>query len=350
MNFRRLGRTDITVSEICLGTMTFGQQNSEADGHAQLDMALDHGVNFIDTAELYAIPRRPETQGRTEEIIGGWLDKRGGRDRLVISSKVVGRSEHHWFRDDRSPTRLTRAQINEALDKSLKRLRTDYIDLYHVHWADRQTTGLGPNPMIWKEPQRFADETPIEDTLDALGDLVKAGKVRHIALSNETAWGTMRYLALSERHGLPRIQAIQNAYSLVNRTFETNLAEIADREDVRLLAYSPLAQGFLTGKYRDGARPPGARLTLFDEMDRYRKPGAAQVIGIYLDLAAEAGVDPAQMAIAFVLSRPFVTAAIVGATNLDQLKTDLAARDLVLDAGLLARIDEIHRLNANPCP
>ncbi len=350
MHFRRLGRTDLMVSETCLGTMTFGEQNSEADGHAQLDMALDHGVNFIDTAELYAIPRRPETQGRTEEIIGSWLNQRGNRDRLVISSKVVGRSEHQWFRDGQSPTRLTRAQIDEALEKSLKRLRTDYIDLYHVHWADRQTTGMGPNPMIWTAPQRFADETPVDETLSALGDLVNAGKIRHIALSNETAWGTMRYLALSEARNLPRVQAILNAYSLVNRTFETNLAEIAEREDVGLLAYSPLAQGFLTGKYRKGARPAGSRLALFDEMARYRKPGAAPVIDMYLDLAAEAGLDPAQMAIAFVLSRPFVTAALLGATDLNQLRTDLAARDLALDADLLARIDEIHRLNANPCP
>lgn len=351
MDYRRLGRTDLDVSVICLGTMTWGEQNTEAEGHAQMDYAVEQGVNFFDTAELYAIPPRPETQGATERIIGSWFKARGNRDKIILASKVCGRGGNTWFRDDKSPTRLTRKQINEAVEKSLKRLQTDYIDLYQIHFPER--------PMPWgSNPTRFGaaayekaeDETSIPEQLDAFAELVKAGKIRHLGLSNESAWGTMRFVTDSERRGTPRVQSIQNAYNLLNRTFETNLAEIALHEQVGLLAYSPLAQGYLTGKYLDGARPAGARTTLFNRGQRYEGPGAEEATRRYLAVAREAGLDPAQMALAFVNSRPFVTANIIGATSMEQLKTDIGSIDLKLSADVEAQIDAVHQLVGNPCP
>lgn len=350
MDYRPLGRTGLNVSSLCLGTMTWGEQNTEAEGHAQMDLALDRGVNFFDTAELYPIPRNPETQGRTERIIGTWMKERGTRDKIVLATKVVGRSDATWFRKDGSESRLTRAQIEEAIDQSLRNLQTDYVDLYQVHWPDRNTTGFGANPTRWNDPEPAEDENSIESTLEVLNDLVKAGKVRHVGISNESAWGTMTYLKASEMRGLPRVASIQNAYSLVNRTFETALAEVAIREDVGLLAYSALAQGYLTGKYRDGALPQGARKTLFNMMQRYERPGAMEAINDYVDLAKDAGLDPAMMAIAFAQSRSFVTSVILGATRREQLEVDLDAADLTLSEDVLKRIDEIHQLRGNPCP
>ncbi len=351
MDYRRLGRTDLKVSVICLGTMTWGEQNTESEGHAQMDYAVEQGVNFFDTAELYSIPPRPETQGSTERIIGSWLKARKNRDRIILASKVCGRGSNTWFRDDKSPTRLTRKQIFEAVDKSLQRLETDYIDLYQIHFPER--------PMPWgSNPTRFshasyekpADETAIPEQLDAFAALVKAGKIRHLGLSNESAWGTMRFVTDSEARGTPRVQSIQNAYNLLNRTFETALAEVALREDVGLLAYSPLAQGYLTGKYLDGARPAGARTTLFNRGQRYEGAGAEDAIRRYVALAREAGLDPAQMALAFVNSRPFVTANIIGATSMEQLRTDIASIDVRLTPEIEAQIDAIHQLVGNPCP
>jgi aryl-alcohol dehydrogenase-like predicted oxidoreductase len=350
MHYRRLGRTDIEVSRICLGTMTFGEQNSEAEGHAQLDRAVAAGVNFLDAAELYPIPPRPSTQGRTEEIVGSWLARRGRRAEVVIATKVVGRSENTWFRRDGGTTRLDRRQVHEAAEGSLRRLGTDYIDLYQVHFPDRKVTRFGSNPTIWRTPEPAAGEVPIEETLAALGDLVASGKVRHVGISNESPWGAMRWLAAAERSGLPRAVSIQNAYSFVNRTFEVGLAEVALREDLGLLAYSPLAQGYLTGKYRGGALPPGARKTLFDRLQRYEGPHAAEAIDAYVGLAAEAGLDPAVMAIAFAMTRPFTTSVIIGATTMAQLETDLGAADVTIDADLEAKIDAIHRRVMNPCP
>ncbi len=351
MEYRQLGRTDLKVSAICLGTMTWGQQNTEAEGHEQMDYALDQGVNFFDTAELYSIPPRAETQGSTERFIGSWFKARGNRDKVILASKVIGRSANDWFRDDKGPTRVNRRQIEEAVDKSLKRLQTDYIDLYQIHFPDR--------PMAWgSNPTRFgkaafepaADETPIAEQLDAFADLVKAGKIRHLGLSNESGWGTMRFLAEAQTGGRPRVQSIQNAYNLLNRTFETALAEIALREQVGLLAYSPLAQGYLTGKYLDGARPAGARSTLFARGQRYETVGAEEAIRTYVSLAREAGLDPAQMALAFVTSRCFVTSNIIGATSMAQLKTAIGSAAVTLSAELEAKIDAVHQRFGNPCP
>ncbi|MCX2725013.1 NADP(H)-dependent aldo-keto reductase [Roseibium salinum] len=350
MEQRRLGRTDVQVSALCLGTMTFGEQNSEAEGHAQMDFAFEKGINFFDAAELYPIPPKKETQGRTERIIGTWFKKTGKRDKVIMATKAVGRTGMDWFRENGELGRLTRKQIEFALDRSLRNLQTDYVDLYQLHWPDRNTSRFGSNPTRWVDVDPADDEHSIESTLEILADQVKAGKIRHIGVSNESAWGTMRFIAAAERLGLPRLVSIQNAYSLINRTFETGLAEVARREDVGLLGYSALAQGYLTGKYRDGALPPGARKTLFDRLQRYEHPRAIEATNAYLDLAAQAGLDPAQMALAFAKSRSFMTSVILGATRMDQLETDIAAADLELSADVLERIDALHQEFGNPAP
>jgi aryl-alcohol dehydrogenase-like predicted oxidoreductase len=352
MDLRPLGRTDLKVPAICLGTMTYGEQNTEAEGHAQMDYAFERGVNFLDTAELYAIPPRPETQGSTERIIGTWMKARRNRDKVILATKVIGRSGNTWFRDPPEEGRLNRAQMTYALEQSLKRLQTDYIDLYQIHWPER--------PMPWgSNPTRFGhaafaaapDETSIGEQLAVLADFVKAGKVRHVGLSNESAWGVMRFLFEAERHGLPRVVSTQNAYNLLNRTFETALAEIQLREQVGLLAYSPLAQGYLTGKYLGGARPAGARETLFDRGQRYRKPGAEAAIADYVAVARRHGLDPAAMAIAFAMSRPFMTSVIIGATTMAQLKTAIdGALAVKVTPALEADIDQVHQLRGNTSP
>lgn len=347
MEYRKLGRTGLDVSLICLGTMTWGQQNTEAEGHAQMDFALDRGINFWDTAEMYSIPPKPETQGSTERIIGSWFRSRGRRDEVILATKVLGRSASTWLRDDGSTTELSRKQIFEAVDKSLMRLQTDYIDLYQLHFPDRPVP-WGSNPTVFRPMEGHS--IPIAETLDALGDLVKTGKVRHVGLSNESPWGTMTFLAAAEARGLPRMQSIQNAYNLLNRTFEVGLAEIAMQEQVGLLAYSPLGQGYLTGKYLDGAQPPGARSTLFNRGQRYQTPGAEDAIRKYVALARELGIDPAQLAIAFVNSRPFVTSNIIGATSMEQLVTDVDAIDVAITPEIEERINAIHQLHCNPCP
>jgi aryl-alcohol dehydrogenase-like predicted oxidoreductase len=347
MEYRRLGRTDLNVSLICLGTMTWGQQNTEADGHAQMDYALDKGINFFDTAELYSIPPRPETQGSTERIIGSWFKARGSRDKVVLATKVIGRSDSTWYRDDGSKGELSRAQIEEAVNKSLKRLQTDYIDLYQIHWPDRPMP-WGSNPTIFRHQE--GQSHPIAETVEIMTDLVKAGKIRHFGLSNESAWGTMTFLKHADAKGQARVQSVQNAYNLLNRTYEVALAEVTMHENVSLLAYSPLAQGYLTGKYLDGARPAGARTTLFSRGQRYENPTAEAAIRKYIALAKEFGLDPAQMALAFVNSRPFLTANIIGATSMEQLKTDIASVDVTITPELEERINAIHVEHCNPCP
>lgn len=350
MEFRRLGRTDLQVSLICLGTMTWGEQNTEADAHAQLDYALERGINFIDTAEMYPVPPKGETQGSTERYIGTWLKARGNRDKVIIATKVAGRGggprgEFGWLRDDRQPPNLGRRQVFEAVDKSLKRLQTDYIDLYQTHWTDRLTTNFGRAEYPWNDEASVA----IAETLDAMGDLVRAGKIRHFGVSNETAWGVMRHLAdAAASPSRPRIVSIQNPYSLLNRWYEASLSEVTRQEDVGLLAYSPLAMGVLAGKYLGGAKPAGARLTLFTRFTRYSNPQVERATERYVALAQRHGLDPAQMALAFVNSRPFVTSNIIGATSLAQLKADIDSIDVKLTQEVLDGIEAIHRDQPNP--
>jgi aryl-alcohol dehydrogenase-like predicted oxidoreductase len=346
MDYRELGRTGIKVSRLCLGTMTFGEQNSEAEGHAQMDYAVDCGINIFDAAEIYPVPPKPETQGRTEAIIGTWLASRGMRDKVMIATKVAGRGKSSWLRKDGSLTRQSAAQIVEAVEGSLRRLKSDYIDLYQLHWPDR--------PMRVFEGLNYVhiegDTHPIHEILGVLGRLVADGKVRFVGLSNESPWGLMTFLKASELHGLPRPVSIQNAFNLVNRTFEIGLSEIAYREQVGLLAYSPLGQGYLSGKYEGGALPPGSRKTLFDRLGRYEQGNGPRAISTYIAFARRHGLDPAQMAIAFAVSRPFVTSAIIGATTMEQLKTDIAAAELKLADNVLEDIEQIHLDYPNPCP
>jgi aryl-alcohol dehydrogenase-like predicted oxidoreductase len=345
MDYRQLGDSDLKVSALCLGTMTFGEQNTRDEAFAQLDAALEAGVNFIDTAEIYPVPPRAETYGATEEIIGRWLADRGARDRVVLATKVAGRAD--WLPHIRGGPKLTMAQMAAALDGSLKRLGTDRVDLYQLHWPDRNTNYFGDLGYTHDPGDR---PVPIEEQLKVLGDFVRAGKVRHIGLSNETPWGLMAFLRAAERLGLPRPVSIQNPYSLLNRTFEVGLAEMAIRERVGLLAYSPLAFGVLTGKYLDGRRPEGARLTRFDRFRRYSAPAAEVAASSYVALAREHGLEPAAMALAFVHRQPFLASTLVGATGLDQLKANLATADLELPPAVLEGIEAIHRRAPNPSP
>ena len=345
MEYRRLGRSDISVSAICLGTMTWGQQNSEAEGHEQMDYALDQGINVFDTAEMYAVPTRAETYGRTEEIIGTWFKARGTRDRVILATKVVGPGGFAYIREGK--TRHNREHIVAAVEGSLRRLQTDYIDLYQLHWPDRPLNAFG---RLGYEHAPDDDPVPMAETLGVLDDLVKAGKLRAVGVSNETPWGVMRFLALSEAGLGPRMASIQNPYSFLNRSFEARLAEVAIREDCGLLAYAPLGAGTLTGKYLNGQEPPGARLTLWPDNRRYRGEQADRAVAAYVALAQKHDLDPAQMALAFVISRPFVTSAIIGATTMDQLRTNIAARDVQLSEDLLTEIDAIHKIYTYPCP
>ncbi len=345
MQYTTLGTSDLKVSEICLGTMTFGEQNNEAEAHAQIDMAIDYGVNFIDTAEMYSIPPRPETYGKTEEIIGRWLKKTGKREHLILASKVIGQAE--WMPHVRNGQAcLDRANIEQAIDNSLKRLQTDYLDLYQVHWPDRSTNFFGK--LGYQYPDQQAP-TRIEETLTVLADLVKAGKVRYIGISNETPWGAMEYLRLSKQLDLPQIISIQNPYSLLNRCYEIGLAEISYQESIGLLAYSPLGFGVLTGKYIK-QQPKNARLNLFPEYKRYSNKQAMLATQMYVDLAKKYHLSPAQMALAFVNSRPFIGANIIGASSLDQLQENLESTEIILSEELLQEIEQIHQQYPNPCP
>jgi aryl-alcohol dehydrogenase-like predicted oxidoreductase len=344
MQYRRLGQTEIEVSVLCLGTMTFGEQNTEAEAHQQLDRALELGVNFIDTAELYAIPPRAETQGLTEEYIGSWLKQRGDRERIVVATKASGSGD--WVNYIRGGPRLNRGHLIEAVNDSLKRLHTDYIDLYQTHWPERQTNYFSRLGYSYGEQLGV----PIEETLRALEELVGSGKVRHVGVSNETPWGVSEHLRVSEREGLPRIVSVQNPYSLLNRAFEIGLAEFSHRESVGLLAYSPMAMGMLSGKYLNGQRPPGGRLTLFERFTRYGNPPAVAATHAYASLARQAGLEPSQMALAFVNTRPFTTSTIVGATTVAQLEQDIGSADLTLPPDLLAQIETIHTQSPNPAP
>ncbi|ATQ44462.1 aldo/keto reductase [Caulobacter mirabilis] len=350
MQYSKLGRTGIDVSRCCLGTMTWGSQNTEGQAHEQMDYALGRGVTFWDTAEMYASPPRAETQGRTETYIGTWLKKTGKRDQIVLASKVAGRGgplgAMDWLRKDKSSPRQTKAQIDEAVEGSLRRLQTDYLDLYQLHWPDRPIRTFGG--MTFKDYDQ--DYESFRSILEALDAHVKKGNIRHLGVSNEFPWGVMKFLQESEAHGLPRIASIQNAYHLANRVFEYGLAEIAVREDVGLLAYSPLAQGWLTGKYLDGANPEGSRKQLYNRMQRYEGPGAHDAFKAYVELARERGIDPAHLALKFCDTRSFVTSTIIGATSMDQLKTDIDAFDLPWTDDLEKAVDAVHVRQPNPCP
>ncbi len=347
MEYRRLGRSDMMVSAICLGSMTWGEQNTEEEGFAQLDYAVEQGVNFIDTAEMYAVPPRAETYGRSEEIIGNWLASRGLRDKVLIATKVNGPGARFPYIRDGTP-RLNRAHITAAVEDSLRRLKIEVIDLYQLHWPERPIDVFGE--LGYQHQDDEPETTPMEETLDVLGELVAAGKLRSIGLSNETPWGAMRFLGLAAAAKGPPMAAIQNPYSLLNRSFETSLAEVAIREDCGLLAYAPIAAGVLSGKYLNGQQPPGARLTLWPQNTRYRGPQAEAAVAAYVALAREHGLDPSQMALAHVLRQPFLTSAIIGATSLAQLENNLRAKDLKLSEGVLAGIEEIHKSYTYPCP
>lgn len=343
MDYCRLGRTDLKVSRIGLGTMTWGEQNSEAEAHAQMDLAVAEGVNFFDTAEMYPVAPRAETQGRTEAYIGTWLRKTGRRQDIVLATKVIGPGMFPYLRG--GPC-LDRAQVLAACDSSLQRLQTDVIDLYQVHWPQRPTNYFGKLGYEHRE----IEGPPIDETLAALGELVVQGKVRHIGVSNETPWGLSEYLRLHRERGWPRVASIQNPYNLLNRSFEVGLAEFAHRENVGLLAYSPLAMGTLSGKYLDGARPPEARLVRFTRFTRYSGPEAEAAVRAYVTLAREQGLDPAQMALAYVNSRTFLTSNLIGATTLEQLRSNLDSVRLTLAPDVLAAIESLHRRHTIPSP
>lgn len=348
MRYNPLGHTDLRVSEICLGTMTFGEQNTADEAFAQMDLAIDSGINFFDTAELYAIPPRAETFGATETIIGDWLHARGNRDRIILASKIAGPAPAMpWIRSGQN--RPDRKNIIAALEGSLRRLRTDYIDLYQIHWPDRSNNRFGQ--LGYRVPrQEDSAPTPILETLQVLGDLVQQGKIRHIGISNESPWGMMQWLHLAAQHNLPRIVSIQNPYNLLNRSFEIGLAEIAWQEKCGLLAYSPLARGTLSGKYLKGQRPTGSARAIDNRMSRYSSPECDAATAAYVDWAYSKMIDPCQMAIAFVRQQPFVTATIIGATTFDQLKRNIAAKDVVLDDVIVRGLESIHRRYPNPGP
>lgn len=346
MQYTTLGRSGIEVSRICLGTMTWGSQNNQVEADAQLDFATDAGVNFIDTAEMYpTTPRRRETTGLTEEILGNWLARQADRDRLVVATKVTGEGNA----DIRGGARVTGAMLREALEASLNRLKTDRIDLYQLHWPNR---GSYHFRRYWRYDPRNTEPGDMDgEVADLLGEVAKLrdeGKLREFGLSNETAWGVMRFLAVAGRHGLPRPVSIQNEYSLLCRLFDTDLAEVAINEEVGLLAFSPLAAGLLTGKYAHGQPPEGSRGTMQETLNGRRTPRSDEAVAAYVEVATRHGLAPAQMALAFCLSRSFMTAAIIGATDMDQLRTNLGAARLQLDEAVLADIDQVHRQYGMP--
>lgn len=346
MEYHRLGSSDLNVSAICLGTMTFGQQNPEAEAHAQLDYAVAHGINFIDTAEMYPVPPRAETVTRTETIVGNWL-KRQPRDQVILGTKVTGpRRNMEWIRS--GPKSLDRANIRAAIEGSLQRLQTDYIDLYQLHWPERNVPMFGQYQ--FDPAQENKEWVPIREQLEVLAELIKEGKVRAIGVSNEQPWGIMEFLRIAMEYGLPRIASIQNCYNLINRSFEFGLAEIAYREKVGLLAYSPLAFGHLSAKYQTDPQAQG-RVTQFKGFaQRYDKPNVQPAVTAYADLARKHGMTPAQMALSFVYRRWFVTSTLIGATSMQQLEENLSAWEKPLPEDLMKEIEILHLRYMNPAP
>ncbi|MFL9879756.1 NADP(H)-dependent aldo-keto reductase [Herbaspirillum rhizosphaerae] len=349
MQYRPLGRTNINVSLITLGTMTWGEQNTEAEAHSQLDYATERGINLIDVAEMYPVPPKAETQGLSERYIGTWLKKSGKRDQLLIATKATGpaRKPHNPRHVRGGINNFDRKGLTEALNGSLERLQLDHVDLYQLHWPDRSVNSFG---QLNYSHIANEDTVAIDETLRILSEFVKAGKIRHIGLSNETSWGVAQFLRAAEKFDLERIVTIQNPYNLLNRGFEINLAEFAHREQVGLLAYSPLAFGMLSGKYENGARPAAGRLTLFERFTRYTNPQAEAATKAYVALARKHGIDPAQMALAYVSSRPFVTSNIIGATTMDQLRSNIDSLSVQLSPEIIEQIDAIHKTQPNPAP
>ncbi len=348
MKYSQLGNTDLQVSRLCLGTMTWGEQNTQDEAFAQMDYAVGQGINFFDAAELYPIPPNAATYGQTETIIGEWFKARGTRKQIILASKVAGPADG-WLPHIRNEAtrRLDRKNIEAALEASLKRLQTDYLDLYQLHWPDRKTNFFGKLGYVHHPEDQPVE---VEETLTVLNEIVKTGKVRHIGLSNETPWGVMRFIATADRQAMPRVVSIQNPYNLLNRSFEIGLAEIAIREQCGLLAYSPLGFGVLSGKYVGGARPAGARISNWPDYNRYMNPQAIAATEAYVRLAATHGLDPAQMALAFINSRSFVTSNIIGATSLAQLRSNIDSLNISVSDEVLNEIEAIHRQHPNPSP
>jgi aryl-alcohol dehydrogenase-like predicted oxidoreductase len=345
MKYTTLPGTDIKVSKICLGTMTFGNQNTKQQGFDQMDLSLDQGVNFFDTAELYPVPANSTTQGETERIMGNWFQKTGNRSRVVLATKVAGPGSYTaHIRDNMS---FDKRNITEALDNSLKRLKTDYIDLYQLHWPERMTNFFGQRGYVHNPKDTWIDN--FEEALEVLDDLIKVGKIRHIGVSNESPWGLMRYLELSKK-GLPKAITIQNPYSLLTRVFEIGNSEICMREEVGLLAYSPLGFGRLTGKYRGGHNLDKARLTVFPNMARYNSDQSIEATEHYYQIAKNHGISLTQMALAFVNQQPFLTSNIIGATNLEQLQENIGSIDLTLSKEIMKEIEAVHNKIPNPAP
>ena len=346
MKYTTLPNSDIKVSKICLGTMTWGNQNTEAEGHAQMDLALEKGVNFFDTAELYSVPATPETYGATEKIIGSWFKKTGNRDKVVLASKIAGSGDYtaHIRKDGFSKRALT-----EALDGSLKRLQTDYIDLYQLHWPERGVNCFGVRDYPFKTSIKEA-ENHLE-ILETLNGFVQEGKIKKVGLSNETPWGTMQYLQKAKEHNLPRMATIQNSYSLIHRAYEYGMSEVSLRENIGLLVYSPLAQGVLTGKYLDGNKPEGARGTLFPRfIARYMSEGSLSAVKEYKKIAEKHSLTLTQLSLAFINQLPFVTSNIIGATNLIQLEENIDSINIELSETILNEIEEVHQMLPNPAP
>ena len=345
MKFKKLGTTDLNVSLICLGTMTWGTQNSEKDAFEQMDYSLGQGVNFFDTAEIYSVPPTPESYGKTEKMIGNWFEKRKNREKIILASKVAGHG-CEWIRG--GGNNFTEKKIGEAIDESLKRLKTDYIDLYQLHWPERNTNYFGTRD--YKHDEKESDWNDFESILQALDKYIKSGKIRYVGMSNETPYGLSRYLELSKNKNLPRMMSVQNPYSLVNRTYEVGMSEISIREKCGLLVYYPLAAGALSGKYRNGEMPKNTRMSLFKGWERHLNPLAMKAYDEYYKLAKECKVTMVQLAQAFVNSRPFVTSNIIGATTMDQLKENIQSVEIELTSEMMDKINLIHNNNPNPSP
>ena len=349
MKYRKLGNTNINVSVICLGTMTFGEQNTEAEGFEQMDYALDRGVNFFDTAELYAVMPRKETYGKTEEIVGNWLKSRKKRDKIILASKIASKSEDdlQWIRNGSTSLGFDRKNMDEAINNSLKRLKTDYIDLYQLHWPERKVPKFGVLDFKYDPKDQW---TSIEEVLENLDRLIKAGKIRYVGLSNETPWGVMKFLQLAKEKNLPRMVSIQNVYSLVNRVFDIANSEVSIRENCGLLAYSPLAGGRLSGKYIGNKKPKNARYTIWPRrFSRHHTQRGEIAIEAYFNLAKKYGYSPSLFANAFVNNRPFVTSNIIGATTMKQLEENIDSIDITLSEEILDKIEDIHLSDPNPC-